>query len=129
MSMATLSKNTTFIDSIAAELNSLADELYDVESEITNFKFKLMNTQLEVNVIEDKIKVEVAFDSTLSNERQREAAAASERRKSNKWVTATDKQIPELKQSIAELEVKKSLIYRKYTTLTSYLKALGNEEL
>lgn len=127
--MATLSKNTTFIDSIAAELNSLADELYDIESEITNFKFKLMNTQLEIGVIEDKIKVEVAFDSTLSNERQREAATASERRKSNKWVTATDKEIPEFKQSIAELEVKKSLIYRKYTTLISYLKALSNEEI
>lgn len=127
MNSFVLDKNKAFADSVADKLNTLNNELFKVESEINDLRFKLIDIQLDLEIIEDKIRVEVAFDSTLNNERQREAATASEKRKSDKWVTSKDRDIPQLKRQIAVLETQKSYIYRNYQTLLTYLRYLNSD--
>jgi GTPase involved in cell partitioning and DNA repair len=129
MQLTNLVQNTTFVDSIVSELNSVNQEIVNFDEQIANLKFKLVNKQLELDVIEDRVEVEVSFDSTLKNERQRDAALASQKRKDSKWVSLATVEIPQLKDEVAKQESARAFQYRKYQTLLAYVRALNNNPL
>lgn len=118
--------NNTFLDTLTAELNSITAIIHNLDKDIANLRFKLTQKIIEVEIIEDRVKVSVAFDATLSNERQREAAVASLRRKDDTWVTLTTKDIPELKDQVAKVEADRGFHYRKYQTLLTYAKTMSS---
>lgn len=118
-----LSHNTLFADSIAAELNSINNELHVDDLELAKLKTDLVAKSLEVETIEERIKVQIAFDTTLTNERQREAATVSERRKNDTWVSYTTDLIPKLKEQVTTLDAARNFKYRKYSILLAYLKS------
>ena len=119
--------NTAFADSIVAEINNIIEELHQQDAAFVEAKSKLLTRTLELNDIEDRILVEVAFDVSLSNERQREAASASLKRKDDNWVSLTTKVIPELKDQIARLDTERGFKQRKYNTLIAYLRAIASK--
>lgn len=124
-----LNHNTLFADSIAVELNSINNELHTQDLELAELKSELVTKSLAVETVEERIKVQVAFDTTLTNERQREAATVSERRKDNTWVNYTTDLIPKLKEQVATLEAARNFKYRKYSILLAYLKTANQINL
>lgn len=126
--MPKLQNNTLFIDSIVAELNVLAGEIHNNDIEVNNLRFKLFQHTTELETIESRIRVEVAFDTNLKNEKQRDAATYSLRHQDEGWVALTQTTIPELKHNITKLEADRSFNYRKYQTLLAYVKSMGSDE-
>lgn len=121
--------SNVFTGSIIEELGKINDELLKLDTEVTNHKKQLVEYKLEVAKLENQYKVEVAFDTTLTNERQRDAALLSLKRQSEPLMNYTSRLIPELEEKLSNCENTRSFKYRQYQILMAYINANGESNL
>jgi len=106
-----------------SEMSNISEQILVLDKELADLRFTLAEKTIAREVIEGECKVTVAFDNSLSNERQREAALTSTLKRHRNW-SDTKSRIIKIKKDIAHLEADRSVLYRKYESLASYLDAI-----